>query len=329
MAHRWIGLVGIAVLVSSFGLASPVIAAQQKASRPAAKPMTKSSNPSVLRVLNLHSDKMSEERLIRAIKSEKLQCELSVNDQAALSSAGVPDRVIEALELTEGTTVQAPAPASENSATGSAGPAGVGTPPPTAVAAPLPAAPRPNSVPRQKLRRVFIQEFDWATVRTPIQEIFGVTVDVGKGVRSILSTRVQQAGKIRVLERAKLGDIKDEISQGASSDFKRGTGARRGQLLGANVMLAGDIVTFGGETKRKGIDGRWLAGPLTGLFIGTKSTEAVVTINYRLVDVESGEQIDSGTKTGKSSRKSKGISRLHGLERRSGGRRRRHDQRGL
>jgi curli biogenesis system outer membrane secretion channel CsgG len=132
----------------------------------------------------------------------------------------------------------------------------------------------------------------------------------------MLQVRLEQGGKVTVLERAKLKNITEEQDLGASSRVKQGTNARIGRVKGADAIVLGDIVVFGRDDKKNGA----AAGGATGLLgsrfgrIGqvagaagsfSKEEKAVVTIDYRLVDSETTELIASGEAKGESSRKSK------------------------
>jgi curli biogenesis system outer membrane secretion channel CsgG len=162
-------------------------------------------------------------------------------------------------------------------------------------------------------KRLAVDEFDYSTVKTAIQSIFNTQVDIGKGIRSMLQVRLEQAGKVTVLERAKLAQITQEQDLGASNRVKQGTNARIGRIKGADALVLGDIVIFGRDDKQKSAGGG-LASTLGRRFGGgvgaaasnfSKEEKAVVAINYRLVDTETSEVIASGEARGESSRKSK------------------------
>jgi curli biogenesis system outer membrane secretion channel CsgG len=151
-------------------------------------------------------------------------------------------------------------------------------------------------------------------VTTSVQAIFGTNVDIGKGIRALLTKRLQEAGKIRLVERAKVDTVMREQDFGASNRVKQGTNARIGQILGADVYLMGDIVAFGRDDrdKRFSVGSLGIGGVLGGVRIGKKTDKAVVTINYRLVDAETSEVIDSGEASGESKRESKGVGGIFG-----------------
>jgi curli biogenesis system outer membrane secretion channel CsgG len=245
-------------------------------------------------VIQLTKSGLSEELILRAIARDGLHQDLGTSDMLKLKQAGVSDRVI-------GAMMEAPSAApAVSSAAGTA--------------SPVPRPPPPPTDPRASLRRAAIDEFDWATVTTSVQAVFGTNVDIGKGIRALLTKRLQEAGKIRLVERAKVDTMMKEQDFGASNRVRQGTNARIGQIIGADVYLMGDIVAFGRDDrdKRVNLGALGFGGPLGGVRIGKKEDKAVVTINYRLVDAETSEVIDSGEATGESKRKSTGLGGIFG-----------------
>lgn len=248
-----------------------------------------SADTPVDQVIALEKSGLSDDLIIRAIARDKLHGDLGTSDMLKLKNAGVSDRVITAMME--------------------------GPPAPAAGAAPMPVAAPVSAVdPRASMRRAAIDEFDWATVSTSVQAIFGTNVDIGKGIRALLTKRLQEAGRIRLVERAKVDTVMKEQDFGASNRVRQGTNARIGQILGADVYLMGDIVAFGRDDrdKRLSLGAFGFGGPLGGVRIGKKEDKAVVTINYRLVDAETSEVIDSGEASGESKRKSSGLGGIFG-----------------
>jgi len=281
---------GIAVLVLGLVSASPAFAQATKAAA------------SVDKVIDMHKSGLGEDMIIRAIGRENLTAELTSDDMIKLKKAGVTDKVIVAME---------PAPAA------AATPAATADPAPAAAA---PAA-RPAVDSRDAQRRAAIDEFEWGAVSTSVAAIFGTQVNIGKGIRSLLTTRVQQGGKIRVVERGKVDTVMREQDFGASTRVRKGTNARVGQILGADVYLMGEIVAFGRDDRKKGVALGTLGfrGPLGGVRLGGSESKAVIVINYRLVDAETSEVIDTGEARGESSRKSKGVGGFFGTSGRVAG----------
>ena len=165
--------------------------------------------------------------------------------------------------------------------------------------------------------RLAVEEFEFSTVKTSVQAIFGTQEDIGKGIRALLVTRLQQAGKITVLERAAIKKVMAEQDFGASNRVKKGSGARIGGILGADAMLMGDIVAFGRDDRNKQVNVGAatsripkVGGLLGGVRLGKKEEKAVVVIAYRIVDAETSEVIETGEARGESKRESKGFGGL-------------------
>jgi curli biogenesis system outer membrane secretion channel CsgG len=159
----------------------------------------------------------------------------------------------------------------------------------------------------QTKRSMAVDDFSWATVQSAVQSIFGTNVDIGRGVNALMVKRIAQDGKFTVVERRKIGTVLKEQDFDASNRVKKGTGARIGQVRGADFTLMGDIVAFGRDDRRVG------AGAVVGIHgsgggaSGYKDTgKAVVVLDYRLVDNESSEIVATGEARGESKRVSKG-----------------------
>jgi curli biogenesis system outer membrane secretion channel CsgG len=160
-------------------------------------------------------------------------------------------------------------------------------------------------------RRVAISAFDYAAVKTAVTSIAGNDVNIGQGIRSMLMVKMAQSKTVVLLEREKIGAVMKEQDFGATNRVKQGTNAKIGQITGADPQLFGDIVTFGRDdtTKRNGAGAVARAIPVFGGIGGRvadskTSDKAVVVINLRLVDAETGEVIDAEEARGESTRTS-------------------------
>ncbi len=156
---------------------------------------------------------------------------------------------------------------------------------------------------------VAIEDFDYSTVMTGVQAIFGTNYNIGRGIKAMLTTRLTQSGKYTIVERAKLDAIMKEQEFLQSDRAKQGAGARMGQIKGADVFLMGDIVTFGRDDQSKqvgGIAGRIGSG-FGGFGMKKSKAKAVVVIAYRLVDATTGEVRVTSEARGESTRESKSL----------------------
>ncbi len=124
----------------------------------------------------------------------------------------------------------------------------------------------------------------------------------------MLVKRVSQDGKYTVVERRKVANIMKEQDFAASNRVKQGTGARVGQIRGANLTLMGDIVVFGRDDRRTSAGAGAIVGGAGGAAGGYKGdAKAVVVLDYRIVDTETSEVVASGEARGESKRTSKGF----------------------
>ncbi|MBI3470200.1 MAG: curli production assembly protein CsgG, partial [Candidatus Solibacter usitatus] len=159
----------------------------------------------------------------------------------------------------------------------------------------------------QQKRSMAVDPFDYSTVMTSVQSIFGTHVDIGRGISAMLVKRISQDGKFTVVERNKIANVLREQDFGATGRVKKGTQARIGQIRGAELALMGDIVVFGRDDRRAGASAGAVVRGAGGIAGGYKSEgKAVVVLNYRLVDNESSEILAAGEARGESKRTSKG-----------------------
>jgi len=158
----------------------------------------------------------------------------------------------------------------------------------------------------QSKRALAIEAFDYSTVRTMAMSIFGTNVDIGQGIRALMTNRIVRDGKFTVVERAKVNQLMKEQDFDASNRVKKGTGARIGQIRGAELSLMGDIVVFGRDDRRKSGAAGVIVPGAGGVAGGSKSTgKAVVVLAYRLVDNETSEVLAAGEARGESKRDSR------------------------
>jgi curli biogenesis system outer membrane secretion channel CsgG len=159
----------------------------------------------------------------------------------------------------------------------------------------------------QPKKALSIDPFDYSAVMTSVQAIFGTQTNIGQGIQAMMTKRIAQDGRFTVVERRKVNEVIHEQDFDASNRVKKGSGARVGQIKGADLTLMGDIVVFGRDDRRVGGaagGGVIGAGAVAG---GYKQTnKAVVVLDYRIVDVETSEVIASGEARGESKRTSAG-----------------------
>src|SRR5580704_6376872 len=139
--------------------------------------------------------------------------------------------------------------------------------------------------PAQK-KAMIIDDFDYSAVMSAVQAIFGTQMNIGQGIQAMLVKRVAEGGKFTIVERKKVGNIMKEQDFAARNRVKQGSGARVGQIRGADLTLMGDIVVFGRDDRRTSAGvGAGVFGAGGGAIGGSKGEyKAVVVLDYRIVD---------------------------------------------
>ena len=205
---------------------------------------------------------LSESLIIRTLKRDNKKLDLSPADLVKLTNAGVSENIISVMldPASNPAPAAAAAPAPAPAPAAAAAPAPAPEPAATAAAAPAPTA----ATTQAEKKRVIVDEFDYSTVKTAVQSVFNTQQDIGKGIRAMLVTRLAQANKVVIVERAKIATLTKEQDFNASNRVKQGTGARVGQISGADALLSGDIVVFGRDDKKRSIKGGGLFGSVVG-----------------------------------------------------------------
>src|SRR5689334_18376427 len=130
----------------------------------------------------------------------------------------------------------------------------------------------------------------------------------------MLVKRIADANNMVVVECAKINTLMKEQDFNASNRVKQGSGARVGQVSGADAMLSGDIIIFGRDDKKRNVRGGGIIGGVIGGIASSKNEDkAVVAIDYRLVDAETSEVIATGEARGESSRKGNALGGIGGV----------------
>lgn len=265
-------------------------------------------------IIELVKGGMSEKMIIDTLKREGKSFSFSALDALKLQKAGVSESILRVmLDPKAAVAAEAPPP-----------PAPAPAPAPAAeapAAAIVPASTTPATPATPVKRRLAVSPFDYSAVRSAVTFWFKNDVNIGQGIRAMLTDRLSRAGKIRILEREKVDKIMGEQDFGASNRVAQGTKARIGKIIGADALLMGDIVTFGrDDVKKQQGFGSALFGHFAGGWAQLKKEEkAVVVINFRIVDAETSEVIETGEARGESSRKSKNWGAVLGTPGAAGG----------
>ncbi len=257
---------------------------------------------------------LSESLIIKTLQRDNKPMNLTPADLVKLKNAGVSENLIGVML----DPASAPAPAAAAVA-----PAPAPAPAPAAaVIVPIAAPSAPASAPspaaaaalaQAQKKRVIVDEFDYSAVKTQVQAVFNTQQDIGKGIRAMLVKRIADANNLVVVERAKVNDLMKEQDFNASNRVKQGSGARVGRIAGADAVLAGDIIIFGRDDKKRSIKGGGIIGGVLGGIASSKNEDkAVVSIAYRLIDAETSEVIATGEARGESVRKGNALGAIGG-----------------
>ena len=153
--------------------------------------------------------------------------------------------------------------------------------------------------------RLAILDFDYATVQTWSQSLFGTNVDIGKGITQMLVTDLVKDGTYSIIERAAMDKIMTEQNFSNSNRADPTSAAKIGKLLGVDAIIVGSITQFGNETKKTNIGGGgggWNGFGIGG--IGHSKSNANVSITARIVNIDTGEIMGVAEGQGTSSRSS-------------------------
>jgi curli biogenesis system outer membrane secretion channel CsgG len=167
---------------------------------------------------------------------------------------------------------------------------------------------QPASAQAKRRPRIAILDFDYATVQTWSQSVFGTNVDLGKGIQQMLVTDLVKDGTYSVIERAAMDKILGEQNFSNSNRADPTSAAKIGKLLGVDAIIVGAITQFGNETKNQGLGGGGGSG-WTGAVAGFhhSKSNANVVLNARIVNIDTGEILGVAEGTGTSSRSSTGL----------------------
>ncbi len=154
-------------------------------------------------------------------------------------------------------------------------------------------------------KRIAIFDFDYATVQTSSQAVFGTNVDVGRGISDLLVRNLVKDGTYSVIERQAMSKILGEQNFSNSDRANPNSAAKIGKILGVDAIVVGSITQFGNDNKNTNIGGGgggWNRFGVGG--VSHKSSKAVVVVDARLVNIDTAEIMGVATGKGESSRES-------------------------
>jgi curli biogenesis system outer membrane secretion channel CsgG len=167
-----------------------------------------------------------------------------------------------------------------------------------------------TSAEAQQKKRVAIMNFDYATVQTSVNALFGTNQDVGKGIADILVDRLVTSGAYSVIERKELDKVLGEQNFANSDRADPSSAAKIGRVLGVDAIIIGSITQFGRDDKKTDVAGGGVASRLGKYGIGGVSrskASAVVQITARMIDASTAEILASVQGHGEESKGGTGI----------------------
>src|SRR5277367_2991104 len=163
---------------------------------------------------------------------------------------------------------------------------------------------QPAAAPSGIRHKVAVLDFNYATVMSASQAVFGTNVDIGKGISDMLINELVNNGTYRVIERNQIDKILNEQNFSNSNRADATTAAKIGHILGVDAVITGDITQFGRDDQNKnvgGMLGKWGSGYGLG-GVGTSKAKAVVAVTARMIDTSTGEILASASGKGESTR---------------------------
>lgn len=118
--------------------------------------------------------------------------------------------------------------------------------------------------------------------------------NVGRGVSDMLVTALVESDKFTVIEREELDEILKEQGLGQTGLVTPQSAAKVGQLLGVQRIITGSITEFGSKENKVG-------GGIGGFNLGVSTTTARVTVDIRIVNVNTGEIVMAKSAEGEDS----------------------------
>jgi len=158
--------------------------------------------------------------------------------------------------------------------------------------------------PQQK-RRVAVLNFDYSTVQSNVNALFGGNNDVGKGIADLLVEKMVKGSVYSVVERKALDKILAEQNLSNSDRTDPNTAAKVGRILGVDAIVVGSITQFGRDDRQTNLGGGAIGG-LTSKYglggVGKKSSKAVVALSARLISTDTAEILAVASGKGESAR---------------------------
>lgn len=155
-------------------------------------------------------------------------------------------------------------------------------------------------------RRIAILPFEYGAVTASVG-----TVDVGKGINTMLITRLVQDGTYSVVDRQMLDQVMKEQNLSVSDRADSNTACKIGKLLSVDAIVVGTVTQMGVEKKDSSV-----SVPSVGMgyipYVGSiggfgslrsSKAKSKVAIDARIIDVNTGEVLATASGVGESTKK--------------------------
>lgn len=154
-------------------------------------------------------------------------------------------------------------------------------------------------------KRVAVLDFEYATVRSSVQAIFGTDEDIGRGISDLIVEKLVNGGQYTVVERKALDKILAEQNFSNSDRADANTAAKIARILGVDAIILGSITQFGRDDKSTGVTGGAVdrIGGRFGLGgVRRNESKAVVGISARMINTDTAEILATARGVGASKR---------------------------
>jgi curli biogenesis system outer membrane secretion channel CsgG len=151
-------------------------------------------------------------------------------------------------------------------------------------------------------RRIAVLPFEYGAVTSSVG-----TVDVGKGITSLLITKFVKDGTYSVVDRQMLDQILKEQNLSVSDRADPATACKIGKLLSVDAIVVGTVTQCGVDTKHTSMSAPSIATsyiPYVGGLAGSlgsfhkSKTKAKVGIDARIIDINTSEILATANGTG-------------------------------
>ena len=160
-------------------------------------------------------------------------------------------------------------------------------------------------------RRIAIMPFEYGAVNQ-----YTGNYDVGKGIVSLLTTKLVNDGTYSVVDRQMLESILKEQNLSVSDRADPATACKIGKILSVDAIITGTVTQFGYETKTMStsglptgyIPGIPYVGGIGGMLGGFKSSKSKVkvAVDAKIIDINTSEILAAVHGSGESKRSSTG-----------------------